>query len=380
MYLRSLYCLELFRSRLMFRSLKSSVFLWKKGEFQATRAFSSKYHLRSIGFKDALDLFDNMVHSHPIPSIVDFTKLLTSISNMKRYETVINLFHSLETIGISHDLYSFTILIDCYCRCYQQSLALSLLGKMMKLGFKPSIVTLGSLVMTYNTLINGFCKSKRVDDGLKLLKLLDLMVSKGSLPDVVTYNTLINGFCKSKRVEDGMKLFCEMYSDGLIGDTFTYNILIHGFCQAGKLNVAQKIYKRMVDCGVHPDIVTYNILLESLCINGKIEKALAMVEDLQKSEMDVGIITYNIIIQGMCRIGKVEAARRLFCSLALKGVKPDAIAYTTMISGLCRKGRRHEAEKLYRKMKEDGIKPSECMNNAFGSKIMVTDDVVMIGS
>lgn len=38
-------------------------------------------------------------------------------------------------------------------------------------------------------------------------QMFDLMASKDCYPNVVTYTTLINGFCKSKRVESGMALF-----------------------------------------------------------------------------------------------------------------------------------------------------------------------------
>ena len=49
---------------------------------------SVRDHCKSRTFKDldhALGLFDTMLHMHPLPSIVDFTKLLGAIARMKHY-------------------------------------------------------------------------------------------------------------------------------------------------------------------------------------------------------------------------------------------------------------------------------------------------------
>jgi hypothetical protein len=40
---------------------------------------------------DALGFFDRMLHMHPLPSVVDFTQLLSAIARMKHYSTVITL-------------------------------------------------------------------------------------------------------------------------------------------------------------------------------------------------------------------------------------------------------------------------------------------------
>ena len=52
--------------------------------------FRSKYlHFNTLD--DALSSFNRMFHMHPPLSIVDFAKILTSITNVKRYSTVLSL-------------------------------------------------------------------------------------------------------------------------------------------------------------------------------------------------------------------------------------------------------------------------------------------------
>ncbi|CAA7031943.1 unnamed protein product [Microthlaspi erraticum] len=52
--------------------------------------------LRSIKFDDAFNLFCEMLRSRPLPSIVDFTRVLTAIAKMNKYDIVIYLCQKME--------------------------------------------------------------------------------------------------------------------------------------------------------------------------------------------------------------------------------------------------------------------------------------------
>ncbi|KAI5322372.1 hypothetical protein L3X38_031444 [Prunus dulcis] len=53
------------------------------------------------------------------------------------------------------------------------------------------------------------------------------MLSKGSMVNVVSYNTLINGYCKLKKIDEAMMLFLDLCHKGLVLDTVTYNTLVN---------------------------------------------------------------------------------------------------------------------------------------------------------
>lgn len=61
----------------------------------------------------------------------------------------------------------------------------------------------------------------------------------------MTYTTLVHGFCKSKRVDDGVRLFNDMSQKGLAADTVTYTLFIQGYCLVGKPNVAQEVFNQI---------------------------------------------------------------------------------------------------------------------------------------
>ncbi|VVA93637.1 unnamed protein product [Arabis nemorensis] len=146
--------------------------------------------LRDIKLDDAIDLLSEMVKSRPLPSIIEFSKLMSAIAKMKKYDVVISMGEQMQMLGISHSLYTYSILINCFCRQSQLSLALAVLGKMMKLGYEPSLVT-------FNSLLNGFCQGNRISDAVCLV---DQMVEMGYKPDTVTFNTLIHGLFLTNKV------------------------------------------------------------------------------------------------------------------------------------------------------------------------------------
>lgn len=134
---------------------------------------------------------------------------------------------------MSRDIITFNISLDSLCDI--RALAI----------FRDNEMEFDTI--TYNSMINGFCKHNRLDDAKRIF---DLMATKGCSPNVVTFNTLIDGCCRDKRVEDGVELLREMSRRGLVADTVSYNTLIHGFCQMGDLSAAHDLFDEMISHGV----------------------------------------------------------------------------------------------------------------------------------
>jgi len=60
---------------------------------------------------DVVALFSDMAQSRPLPSIVEFSKLLSAIAKMNKFDLVISFGEKMESLGISHNLYTYNILI-----------------------------------------------------------------------------------------------------------------------------------------------------------------------------------------------------------------------------------------------------------------------------
>ncbi|KFK40700.1 hypothetical protein AALP_AA2G029900, partial [Arabis alpina] len=186
---------------------------WVRAFSGASYDYREKTRDGFLQLDDAIGLFSDMVKSRPLPSISDFNKLLSAIVKMKKFDVVISLVSLVDqmvVMGYKPDTVTFNTLIHGLFLNNKVSEAVALVDRMVLKGCQPSLVTYG------------------VDRLGEAKQMFGLMVSRGCLPDVVTYNTLINGFCKAKRVDDGIELFREMSQRGLVGDTVNYNTLVQG--------------------------------------------------------------------------------------------------------------------------------------------------------
>lgn len=71
-------------------------------------------------------------------------------------------------------------------------------GKLLKLGFEPNAKTM-------TTLIKGLCKMGNTSGAIQLLRKMEGVCK----PDVVTFNTIIDSFCKDGLIPEALNLFSE---------------------------------------------------------------------------------------------------------------------------------------------------------------------------
>ncbi|XP_017604706.1 pentatricopeptide repeat-containing protein At5g16640, mitochondrial-like [Gossypium arboreum] len=159
---------------------------------------------------DALILFNKMTEKHPKPSIVEFTKLLAPIGRID---------------------FGFFVL-----------------GKMLKLGVEPDVVT-------FSTLINGFCNQNKI---FEVVSIFDEMAERGYQAQLIAYNTILKGLRKIgniDRAEEATRLLNEMVDNNISLDIVTYNLLIDALCNDGKISKAVETVDMMRKQGIEPNVV-----------------------------------------------------------------------------------------------------------------------------
>ncbi|KAB2032550.1 hypothetical protein ES319_D05G381900v1 [Gossypium barbadense] len=219
---------------------------------------------RDDGFENvdhALILFNKMIGRYPVPSILEFTKLFAAIVRIKHYAIVVSMCSQMELLGVSHDVYSMSILINCFCQLDRIDFGLSILGKMLKLGVEPSAVT-------FSTLINGLCNQSKISEAVCMFDEMTekwLMEGRGYEPNIVAYSTVIDCLCKNGLLKEVLDLFSEVKVKGIRPNIITYNCLIHGMCNSGQQEEATRLLNEMVDNNISLNIVTYTILIDALC-------------------------------------------------------------------------------------------------------------------
>ena len=61
----------------------------------------------------------------------------------------------------------------------------------------------------------------------KAREVFDSMELRGLVPDIVTYNSLLNGYCKKLEIEEALHLFQEIIRKDLKPNVITYNTMLH---------------------------------------------------------------------------------------------------------------------------------------------------------
>ncbi|XP_052486410.1 pentatricopeptide repeat-containing protein At1g62680, mitochondrial-like [Gossypium raimondii] len=237
---------------------------------------------RSDNVDDALILFNKMIEKYPKPSIVEFTKLLAPIVRMKHYAIVVSMCSQMESLGVSHNVYSMSILINCFCQLARIDFGFSVLGKMLKLGVERTVVT-------FSTLINGPCIQNKVSEAVS-------KADGGFQPDILAYNTVIGCLCKNGMLKETLDLFSKVKVKGIRPNIITYNCLIHDMCNSGQQEEATRLLNEMVDINISLDVVTYTILIDALCEEGMISKAVETVDMMIKEDIELDVVTYNTLV------------------------------------------------------------------------------------
>ncbi|THG02827.1 hypothetical protein TEA_014148 [Camellia sinensis var. sinensis] len=324
---------------------------------------------------DALSLFHRMVQMQPLPSVIQFTQLLTDygfsvlssffklgyVPCVSTFTTLMNgfilpdktgkameLFNKLVREGeIKPDRVMYGTIINGLSKTGNTTTAIGILRSMRKWNYKPDVVM-------YNIIIDGLCKDKNVDDALSLLVEMN---QQDVTPDLITYNTLIHGLCNLGRWEEATRMLRDMTGKNVFPDVLTFNTLINAFCKEGMAKEAENVLEFMVQRGVGPNVVTYNTLMDGYCLLGHMDRAIEVFHSMVDKGIEPNILCYNILINGYCKNMKIEEAMNVFREMPRKGLKPTIDTYNTMLQGLFGVGRCSTAQGLLNEMQANGQSP-----------------------
>lgn len=188
------------------------------------------------------------------------------------------------------------------------------------------------------------------------LKMFGQMMKHKFKPNVITYTSLINGFCKKADMIRAEKVFRGMKSFDLVPNVVTYTTLVGGFFKAGKPERATSIFELMLMNGCLPNDATFHYLINGLT-NTATSPVLIEEKDSKENERslildfftmmlsegwDQVIAAYNSVIVCLCKHGMVDTAQLLLTKMLTKGFLIDSVCFTALLHGLCHKGKSKE--------------------------------------
>ncbi|KAL2466767.1 putative Pentatricopeptide repeat-containing protein [Abeliophyllum distichum] len=309
----------------------------------------------------ALQVFDEMPAFRCQRTMKSVNTVLNSLLVCREFEKMWDLFIEIEKYG-SPDACTYNILINARCVKGDVEGALNMFDEMLKIGVEPNVVTFGTLINgfcaklelgkafrlkkkmegdfkikpnahIYTALIKGVCK---IDELGKAIKLKEEMLRKKVELDPAIYSTLISAFFKVGRKAEVSELLEEMKKVGCKPDTVTYNALICGFCQEKEFDLAFGILNEMEKNGCKPDVISYNIIISGLCRDGKTREALDLLEDMPRRKCIPDVVTYRILFVGLCDQMHLKEGAGILDEMLFKGYAPRSSSVSKFMGELVR--------------------------------------------
>uniref|UniRef100_A0A7N0TBR7 Pentatricopeptide repeat-containing protein n=1 Tax=Kalanchoe fedtschenkoi TaxID=63787 RepID=A0A7N0TBR7_KALFE len=189
----------------------------------------------------------------------------------------LNLFYRMNKYHCKPDVYAYNTMITALCRVGNFKKARFLLQQMELPGFMCPPDT-----FTYTILISSYCKHGMQTGCKKAIRrrlweanhMFRLMRFNGFVPDVVTYNALIDGCCKTYRIERALELFKDMNKRGCSPNRVTYNSFIRYYSAVNEIDKAVEMLRKMKHLrhGT-PTSSSFTPIIHALCEGGMVEQA-----------------------------------------------------------------------------------------------------------
>lgn len=216
---------------------------------------------------EALAAFYRMKQFHCKPDVLAYNTIIHALCRVGNFKKAKVLLEQMELPGFKcpPDTFTYTILISSYCRYGMETgvrkatrrrlwEANHLFRIMLFKGFVPDVVT-------YNCLINGCCKTYRIE---RALELLDDMIKRGCLPNKVTYNSFVRYYSAVNEIDKAIQMLQRMKElNHGTPTTSSYTPIIHALCEAGRIVEARDFLVELVEQGSIPRDYTYKLVQDA---------------------------------------------------------------------------------------------------------------------
>lgn len=208
-------------------------------------------------------------------------------------------FYRMKQLCCKPDVYAYNTIIYALCRVGNFKKARFLLEQMELPGFRCPPDT-----YTYTILISSYCKYSLQTGCRKAIRkrmweanhLFRIMLFKGFVPDVVTYNSLINGCCKTYRIERALELFQDMNERGCIPNQVTYNSFIRYYSAVNEIDKAVEMLRKMQEMNHGmPTSSSYTPIIHALCEAGRVLEARNFLVELVDGGSIPREYTYKLV-------------------------------------------------------------------------------------
>ncbi|KAK1694961.1 hypothetical protein QYE76_011658 [Lolium multiflorum] len=254
-------------------------------------------------------------------SDVSLSALLSALLRAGRLDELKSTFKSAEsTLGVAPGCASHNVLLHALVKASDHAAARKLLDEMAKKKFKhrpaPDIIS-------YNTVLAGFsAKDAAAEEEFE--KLLREISENKLEPNVATYNCRVQWLAKKAETFRGEELLDVMDSKGVLPNYVTYHALVQGYCKEGNVGAAMRVFKKMKvmkrregrsDLRVSVHALTYMVLFRSLVEGERLDDALWVCNSCFAMKAAPPFDAVKGLVDGLVKAGRPADAKHVVAKM-----------------------------------------------------------------
>jgi pentatricopeptide repeat protein len=205
--------------------------------------------------------------------------------------------------SIDMSVVMFNTIIDCCARVGRMESVPDLLEDMRKHSVSPNLIT-------YSTMIKGYCQSGDIQSAFSLL---DQMKRETSFtPDEIMYNSLLDGCAQHSLIDEGMRLLKEMQAEGVKPSNFTLSVLVKLMNRARKVDQAFDVVREISQkYKFKPNVHVYSNLIQACISSRQLSRAMDTLQTMLKNDVQPENRTFTLLVRGSMAGNNAEQAVKL---------------------------------------------------------------------
>jgi pentatricopeptide repeat protein len=249
------------------------------------------------GFPDEAYTLVRTLPERDLLNTVIYSTLLKGFGQARQPERVQEVWEEMQAEGIASNTVTYNTMIDANARCGRMDRAEALFREMNA----PDIIT-------YSTLVKGYCSYGDIDKGFAVLK--EMTTAGKHDPDEILYNSLLDGCAKQHRVDEALALVEDMHKNHVRPSNFTLSILVKLLGRSRRLNQAfttvEETCKRF---DLQANIHVYTCLLYACFQNRQLPRALKLHDSMiTEAGVEPDAKTYAVLARGCVTNGSLDKA------------------------------------------------------------------------
>ncbi|KAK8923940.1 Pentatricopeptide repeat-containing protein [Platanthera zijinensis] len=314
----------------------------------------------------------NMAETGCSPTVVTYTSLIRGLCEAQMLSEVVDILNIMCSNDCHPDIVLYNILIFYLLKSRRYDVAINILILLLQRKMEPDSYTLSSLafvffslrkisllfeftaglkfkddLVLYNSLITGFCKAGLPSEALRLY---NLMIIEGVIPDSFSYVGLLSSLCKLGRTEHAVHAYYEILRSNSNVDPYVHSAILDGLVKNRKYHSAIKLFREVVSKKFCIDVVSYTIAVHALSKGGRFEEACDLFEHMKHFGPVPNICTYNVIICGLQKRRDLDGTKKLLKEMIVTGINMDHISVNAIVHLLIKLGRSDSALFMLKKI------------------------------